>query len=64
MPQMKRTVYQRLNKKEQAHIRECFEGPASRITITRVKATVQHQRERGLRCWDCESILRKLGGML
>lgn len=63
----RKTVYQRMTKKQQQHIRECYDGPPSRITIGRIKAVVQLHRdsadERGNnigRCWECEALLRRV----
>lgn len=53
----KKTIYQRLNKKEQKHIRDYYDGPPSRITLKRIRAAVLHNPP----CWECNAIARKLG---
>ena len=60
MPKTKKTIFQRLTRAQQKHVRECFDAPASRITITRIKATLDHQHTSGIRCFECEAIARRL----
>lgn len=57
----RKTLYQRLTKKLQVHLREAFDGPPSRVTAERIRDTLRFQREKSIRCFECEEIARRLG---
>ncbi len=58
------SIYNRLTKKQRQHVAECFDGPASRITIKRVQAVVDFQKENHITCHECNDIARTLGVLL
>jgi len=53
--------YKKLNKSEKAHLAECFNGAASKVTLSRLADTLKFQAANNCTCYDCNRIARKLG---
>lgn len=53
--------YRKLNKKEKSHLAECFDGSPSKVTLSRIKDTLQFQEANKCVCFDCNHIALKLG---